>query len=67
MSVIEFVIRLVLSPFFAIGQLAGAILWVLVGWVRFVAFGGEFIWYKNPNERKTIADVFDQLEELNHE
>jgi len=67
MKVLEVIIRVLQSPFFMIGQLFGAIGWCLVSWFRFVCFGGEFIWYINGNERKTISDVYDELNELRDE
>lgn len=66
MRVMEFLIRVIVSPFFAVGQLIGAVLWFFVGWFRFIAHGGEFVWYKNVNDRKTISDLFDQLEDLSN-
>jgi hypothetical protein len=55
--------RIIAFPFVAILCLISVLFLYFVYLTNFVRFGGEFITYTHKNQRKTIKDIYNKLEQ----
>jgi hypothetical protein len=60
---LEYIKRFLGFPFVAILCLISVLILYFVYLTNFVRFGGEFITYTHSNQRKTIKDIYNKLEE----
>lgn len=64
---IEYIKRVLAFPFVAILSLISCLLLYFVYLWNFIRFGGEFITYTHKNQRKTIKDIYNKLEQYGME
>jgi hypothetical protein len=64
MKVTNIIMRIIGFPFFAALSLIGAIkLWITY-MVNYIRYGGEAISYTKEMQRKSISDVFGQVQKI---
>lgn len=62
-SILDYVIRVIILPFFMLISLVVLLRsWVTLV-VNYVRFGGELITYNSINQRKSILDIYNKLNE----
>lgn len=62
MKWLEYLKRAVALPFFAGIVLISVVVLYFKYLINFIRFGGEAIAYTHKNERKTIRDIYNKLE-----
>ena len=62
-TILTIITRTIMFPFFFGMAFFGAVFLFFQWIINFVRFGGEAIAYTRKTSRKTIADVFDKLNE----
>ena len=61
--ILTIITRTIMFPFFFGMAFFGAVFLFLTWIINFIRFGGEAIAYTSKTSRKTIADVFNKLNE----
>ena len=59
--------RIIFSPLVFLLIITSGIISAFTAWYLFIKFGGEWITYKNENDKKSIGDIFELLKEIKQE
>ena len=66
-TILTIITRTIMFPFFFSLAFFGAFFLFCQWVINFIRFGGEAIVYTRKTSRKTIADVFNKLQEIQNE